>query len=209
MTTGLLFHLLILIIGIDMRSNKGLSLTEVCVTLCIAGIIAGVGLNQFGKTMKKSDERNLCDNAKLWTTAVKTCLLRYSSMGGWKVDHASAGIIYPCKATNTNELTKKLKFTCPEGVTCVGVTDKTDSDANTASSYYCLNITKGQAQVIVHFDIDTQAYKIYSGKPATLETVNTNSCVASPSYSKFQQDTDSDGNTTPKDELCKTREGTT
>ena len=180
------------------KNQKGLSLTEICVALCLVGIVGGIGLVSFQKTMSKADISNLCDKVTLFAVGVRNCIM---ASGGWEVKrYSQAGEdcagkpdpcikMTPCKATTTAELKKKLSFICPakddsstgEGCSAVATAD-----------YYCLNMKKDKAQVIVHFDIDSKDYKVYSGKPATFETVTTATCVETPTY------------TISKDEFCGT-----
>ena len=187
-----------------MNNQKGFSLTEIITTLAVAAIIMGVGSVQYGKYVKKTDISNLCDKATLFAVGVRNCIV---SSGGWEVKRFSQGTetckpgesepcikMTPCKATDTAGLKKKLNFICPvkddpktgEGCSAVATPD-----------YYCLNMKKDKVQVIVHLDVDSKDYKVYSGEPATFETVTPATCVKSPSYG------------ISKDEFCGTATGTT
>ena len=179
------------------KNKNGISITEICVALCLVGIVAGVGLSSFKKTMRGADMSSLCDSARLFAVGAQTCI---TASGGWQIKKLKPDgslpdcateptfCIKPCEATSKADLKKKLGFTCP-----VGIKDQNCS-AVAAGGQYCLNMKKGKAQVIVHFDIDTREHKVYSGEPATFEAVN---CVKSPTY------------TISKDEFCGTATGTT
>ena len=179
-------------------NNKGLSLTEVCVTLCVVAIIGAVGVANFGSYQTKTDKRSLHTDAKLWTQAVRNCLLSVSSMGGWKVktwkttDTAEpTNVTYPCRALLQNknddskedEFKKVLGWDCPAESVCEGVVD-------TGNKRYCLSIKKEikstKHQVIVHFDIKKQLAKIYCGTPASYQALT--DCEANPSYKSWNAD---------------------
>ncbi len=173
------------------KNQKGISITEICVALCLVGIVAGVGLASFKKTMRGADMSSLCDSARLFAVGAQNCM---SASGGWKIKKlksdgtlpadcsTASDCITPCKATTKAELKKKLSFNCLAG----------DCSAVATDDYFCLNMKKGKAQVIVHFDIDKRDYKVYSGEPATFEAVTTATCIKSPTY------------TMSKDEFCGT-----
>ncbi len=175
------------------KNQKGISITEICVALCLVGIVAGVGLASFKKTMSRADMSSLCDSARLFEAGVNNCI---KANGGWEVKRYSqtgdpacktgetepCQKVKPCKATTSTELKNKLNFNCPAG----------DCSAVATDDYFCLNMKKGKAQVIVHFDIDTREHKVYSGEPATFEAVTTATCIKSPTY------------TISKDEFCGT-----
>ena len=171
-----------------MKNKKGLSLIEVCIAMCVAGIVAGVGMAQYGKYMGKAETQSLHDSAKLFASAFNSCV---SSSGGWfiKAMESDGGmcqnktnctadpphIHYPCKAvekkagsstgaeTVVDALKNKLNYTCPPGSTCeTAVGDGTTAD----KKYFCLSIKKQikgkNHQIVALVDReDPSQYQIY------------------------------------------------
>ena len=171
-----------------MKNNKGISLTEVIITLGILGVLAGIAVANFGSHKDPTYKNQLLQSAKIFSMRVKNCILNVSGMGGWKIMQYGPSDttepsqpMWPCKATNKAELKKKIGWDCPSDSTCTGVVDS-------AGEFYCLDIRqdiKGKKyQCIVHFNIEKHTEKIYCGTPASWATV---SCGDSPSYTTVKE----------------------
>lgn len=187
-----------------MRNNKGISLTEVCVTLCVAAIIGGIAIANFSSMGPTEIKRNLHQDGKLWARQVQNCLLSASSMGGWEIKrfkktdescptNESDPCIkaWPCKALDNDDLKSKLGWEC-SGDSCSGVVDNDTND--TGNNRYCLEIRKEikskNHQVIASFNIKKQTAKIYCGTPTNY--INLTNCKdpdddPPPAYKKWNE----------------------
>ena len=157
-------------------NTRGYSLLEVCVVLCIAGILGTIATISFSGTKLDIQKRQLKTSADLFALAVKNCVL---NVGSWEFAKADGTKIKPCEATTQADLLKKLKFTCPADATCSALV----SDQKTG---FCLNIKKTvseqKLQVVSIVELsNTSNYVVYCGEPKKdFEPVLPASCNISP-----------------------------
>ncbi len=55
-------------------NSKGFNLAEICIALCVAGIVTVLGVTQFGAYMAKADKQSLHDSAKVFAKQVENCM---------------------------------------------------------------------------------------------------------------------------------------
>ncbi len=189
-----------------MKTNRGVSLMEVLITVAVMAIVTGVGTHQYGKYMDKAECQSLKDSAKLFVNAFSACT---KSSGGWFIGQLkSDGQVcrkkpctdtshnhYPCKAiavagtttatTTTGTVSmekalKKINYTCPIA------TEDTDNKCETvvgttASGYFCLSIKKkiggDKHQIVALVNAkDPTEYQVYCRKSTTYVDLAESNC---------------------------------
>ena len=159
-----------------MQKQKGFSLTEILVGIGILGIMGSIATVSYRGYILDVTKKTLKDSGTLFQVAVNTCV---QGKRGWEIPRYTQGTetcssgetdpcikTYPCNATTTEELKKKLNYTCPAGATC-----RTHVHGNTQESkyrYYCLSIEKEvsgkKLQVIIRVSYDNPSiYQMLCG----------------------------------------------
>ena len=175
-----------------MKNNKGISLTEVIITLGVLGVLASIAVVNFGSHRDPVEKRELFQSAKVWSMQVKNCLLNFSSMGGWEVRKPNwtkcpDDCLYPCEVSDSvlsdskKNLKKKLGWDCPSDH-CRGYVDA-------HKTWYVMDIRKEvkgtKYQVIVHFNIENQSESIYCRTNASYYSVVQGDYNSTPSYASW------------------------
>ena len=133
-----------------MQKQKGFSLTEILVGVGILGIMGSIATVSYRGYILDVTKKTLKDSGTLFQVAVNTCV---RGKGGWEIKRYRQSTdqacpsgetdpcikTYPCKATTTEELKKKLNYTCPAKATC-STYEKIDTAER--HRYYCLSIER-------------------------------------------------------------------
>ena len=173
-----------------MRNNKGITLTEVLVTLAILSIISSIAIVNYGSTQKAETKNQLIKSAKTFSVSVVKCII---GNGGWDIKLVGGRSITPCRVAisghtsqsdidkHKNSLKKKIEWDCP-GDQCFGSVGKQQGK----DKFFCVDIRKEvmgtKYQVAVHFDIEKQADTIYYGTPQSYEHVRYKCNEVAPVY---------------------------
>ena len=173
-----------------LKSQRGVSLIEVLITLTILSLLAGIATVSYSGHRVNVTKSMMKKSALMFVSSVQSCIAKLGNRWVYIRPGVGGRKSTPCKADNTAELQSKLDFTCPAEATCS--TYARDATANTPLSasfkYYCLSITKEVSgkmlQVIVRVpwekpgDYQTLCNEIPT-PPGTPVTMASNTCKKS------------------------------